>query len=155
MLFRSISDAKNAVPFDSVSLSNSPGAISAKLIPIAKSMGIQWIASGPLVSTADYKTMICEGVYLVPFSLAESSASFKNDFVVFDETLPNPEKARRLLEDFLKDPLFAKNSVMEELAVLKSTEVSKDAAASLSGPWTGDYSIWISDKNQTGFLSAL
>ena len=91
-----LTDARNAfienLDAFPVGFANSPGDIFPDYVPLAKSIELRWLASGPLISTSTYDILNCEGINIVPFELFKSSEMFilkENalNFIVYDETL--------------------------------------------------------------------
>ena len=144
-------------------LANSPGDIFPDYVPLAKSIELKWIASGPLISTAPYEILNCEGINIVPFKLLESSKTHaleKNslNFIVYDETLSTQAKQNynEPLLDFLN--LNEENrylTVSEALSVAISTPISRNSLLALTLPWTKNYSLWTSNSRQRGLLTGL
>jgi C-terminal binding-module, SLH-like, of glucodextranase len=142
---------------------NSPGDIFPDYVPLAKSIELRWLASGPLISTSTYDILNCEGINIVPFELFKSSEMFilkENalNFIVYDETLSlqTEETENDLLLDFLD--LNTENqylTVSEAINVAISTPISRTSLPLMTLPWTKDYSLWTSDRHQRGLLTGL
>lgn len=146
-----------------IGFANSPGDIFPDYIPLAKSIELGWMASGPLISTAAYETLNCEGINIIPFELFESSGTFifkKNalNFIVHDETLSLQKEppGNDLLLDFLnlnEEQQYL--TISEAIDVAISTPISRASLALMTLPWTKDYSLWISNRQQRGLLTGL
>ncbi|MCM2268343.1 MAG: hypothetical protein NDI60_11295 [Elusimicrobiales bacterium] len=135
-----------------------PGGLAADYFPLAKAMGIKWLACGPLASTAS-AVMEAEGVYAVPFVLFSTAARAGPLplFTVFDETsAPDPAALRALLAAELAAPAPHKRlTVSEALGLASSSAAAAAEIAALSAPWSGDYTPWAGAPAQAGALAAL
>jgi hypothetical protein len=132
-----------------------PGGLVADYFPLARAMGIKWLACGPLASTAA-ATLEAGGVAAVPFSLARSSAA-AGPFLVFDETsAADPAGVRAWLAAALKAPGRQKLlTVSEALKTATSTAAAPADIEAAAAPWSGDYTAWASSAAQAGALAAL
>ncbi len=136
-------------------LAATPGGLTADYFPLARALGVKWIACGPLASTA---AAVLEngGVYAVPFTLY-SSTSQAAPFVVFDETLPGGlASSREALLAELRAPAAPRRVTVSE--ALKTAVSTSPAAADISAaasPWSGDYSAWAGAPVQAGALAAM
>lgn len=136
---------------------NPPGGLSADYFPLARAMGIKWLACGPLASTAA-AVFESSGTYAVPFVRYATSAvpSAGLSFVVFDETLEtDPTALRAGLAADLSSALPQKRlTVSEALKLAVSTQASPSEIAALAAPWSGDYTPWASAPAQAGALAS-
>ncbi|MCG2726624.1 MAG: hypothetical protein L6420_10345 [Elusimicrobia bacterium] len=144
-------------------LANSPGDIFPDYIPLAKSIELNWIASGPLISTAPYETLNCEGINIVPFKLFGSSKPYTLkeqalNFIVYDETLfiqTNQNHGGALLNFFESNKQTRYLTVSEAIDVAVSTPISRNSLLDATLPWTKNYSLWTSNTAQRGLLTGL
>ncbi|MCK5357792.1 MAG: hypothetical protein KAJ48_05295 [Elusimicrobiales bacterium] len=140
---------------------NSPGDMFSDYVPLAKSIELRWLASGPLISSATYEILNCEGINIVPFELFKSSETFifkENalNFIAYDKTLSLQTDENELLLDFLslnKQKRYL--TVSEAIDIAISTPVSRASLPDMTTPWTKDYSLWISNRQQRGLLTGL
>ncbi len=125
-----------------------PGGVVKDYFPLARALGLKWVAGGAALSTAPADG---GGVLSVPFT-AFSSDSARAGFVVFDETsAADPDRLRAMLTTALKDPAAPETlTVSDALKLAASTAPAAD-----SPPWSGDYTPWASSPQQAGALSAL
>jgi hypothetical protein len=135
-----------------------PGGLASDYFPLARALGIKWIASGPLASTAAV-VMESGGVYAVPFvEFSTSTPSYDAPaFIVFDETSSgDPAALREQLAAELQAPaLYRRVTVSEGLAASVSTSAASAEISAAASPWSGDYSRWASAPLQSGALAAL
>ncbi len=135
-----------------------PGGLAADYFPLAKALGIKWIACGPLSSTAA-PVMEYDGVYAVPFVEFSTSAPAYEPpaFTVFDETSAgDPAALREQLAAELRAPsLYKRLTVSEELETAASTSAAPAAIAAAASPWSGDYGRWAAAPLQAAALAAL
>ncbi len=139
-------------------LVNPPGGLSADYFPLAKALGLKWLACGPLASTAA-AVFESSGVYAAPFVKFSTAAppSAGLSFVVFDETAEtDPAALRALLAADLASAVPQRRlTVSEALKLAVSTQAAPAEIAALAAPWSGDYSAWASAPAQAGALAAL
>jgi len=139
-------------------LVNPPGGIVADYFPIAKALGVKWLACGPLASTAA-AVLEAGGVYAVPFVNFSTApaASGGPVFTLFDETsAPDPAALRAMLLAELKASVPQKRlTVSEALKTALSTGAAPAEIAAAASPWSGDYTPWASAPLQAGALAAL
>ena len=135
-------------------LVSAPGGLVPDYFPLARALGIKWIASGPSVSTAA-AVLDFDGVYAVPF-VQFSSAAAAAPFLVFDETsAPDPEALRELLAAELTASVpQRRETVTAALKLASSTAAPAEQLPFLTGPWSGDYTPWASAPQQAGALAA-
>lgn len=135
-----------------------PGGLTADYFPLARALGVKWIAAGPLASTSA-AVMESGGVYAVPFAAfsAARPASTGPSFSVFDETsAPDPAAVRALLLAELKAISPQKKlTVSEALKLALSTAAAPEEIEAAASPWAGDYTPWASTALQAGALAAL
>ncbi|MDD5209505.1 MAG: glucodextranase DOMON-like domain-containing protein [Elusimicrobiales bacterium] len=135
-----------------------PGGLTADYFPLARAIGVKWIAAGPLASTSA-AVMEAGGVYAVPFAAfsAARPSSTGPSFTVFDETAAaDPAAIRALLLAELK--AFSpqkKLTVSEALKFVPSTAAAPAEIEAAASPWAGDYTPWASAPLQAGALAAL
>lgn len=136
-------------------LVSTPGGLAADYFPLARALGVKWIACGPLASTAA-AVMQAGGVYAVPFT-PYSTAAAAGPFVVFDETLSaDPAALRALLAAELKAVVpQARLTVSDALRTAVSTAAEPGEISAAASPWGGDYSRLASSQLQAGALAAL
>lgn len=135
---------------------NPPGGLSADYFPLARAMGLKWLACGPLASTAA-AVFESSGVYAAPFVKFSTAAppSAGLSFVVFDETEEtDPAALRALLAAALLMPQ-QRLTVSEALKLAVSTQASPAEIAALASPWSGDYTPWAAAPAQAGALASL
>jgi len=156
-----LSQAKDAHTADFKSqprgLVNPPGGFLADYLPLAKSLGLSWTATGPAASTAA-AVFDLGGIYAVPFVKYSSQPAAVNTvvFTVFDETLPGTQaETRQELLSFLRlRPAGGWLTVSQALKLAVSTPAAaEELKASL--PWSGDYTPWAATPAQTGALAAM
>lgn len=134
-----------------------PGGLSPDYFPLARSLGLKWLACGPLLSTA--AVMKADGVYAVPFVKFSTSVPDYEapSFMLFDETSAKDPAALRaqLAAELVARTAYKLTTVSEALknAVEESTVPAAVSAA--ASPWSGDYTPWASARLQTGALAAL
>ncbi|MHB0995137.1 MAG: glucodextranase DOMON-like domain-containing protein [Elusimicrobiales bacterium] len=135
-------------------LAAAPGGLVPDYFPVARALGIKWLATGPSASTAAAVTEF-DGVYAVPF-VRYSSAAADAPFIVFDETsAPDPAALRALLAAELSAAApNARVTVSQALKLFSSTSATAEEVSSLTSPWSGDYSPWASAPQQAGALKA-
>lgn len=135
-------------------LVSAPGGLVPDYFPLARALGIKWIASGPSASTAA-AVLESDGVYAVPFVLF-SSAATGAPFMVFDETsAPDPEALRALLAAELTASVPQRRAtVSEALKLASSTAAPAEQLPFLTAPWSGDYTTWAAAPQQAGALAA-
>jgi len=136
-----------------------PGGLVEDYFPLAKSLGVKWLACGPLASTAA-AVFTVEGVTAVPFTSAAATAPAATDrFLVFDETAAaDPAAVRAQLAAELKNPLSGKKlTVSDALKTALSTTAAPGDIAALASPWgtSKDYTRWAATPVQRGALAAL
>ena len=135
-----------------------PGGLVADYFPLAKALGVKWLACGPLAAAAA-PLPEAGGVYAVPFINFSTAPSVSSGpvFTLFDETSaadPAALRARLLAE--LKAPASRKRlTVSEALKLSLSTAAAPAEIAAAASPWQGDYTPWASAPVQTGALAAL
>ncbi|MBU2530146.1 MAG: hypothetical protein KKD35_03810 [Elusimicrobia bacterium] len=141
---------------------NSPGDIFPDYIPLARSIELKWIATGPLISTSSYETLNCEGINIVPFNLFKSSETYtlkENtlNFIVYDETLhkQTEEADNASILNFLASHKQQFLTVSQALNIAISTPIARTAVSDITLPWTENYSPWTSNRQQLGLLSGL
>jgi hypothetical protein len=139
-------------------LVSTPGALAPDYFPLARAMGIKWLACGPLASTAA-AVFEAEGVYAVPFVpfSTQTPAGALPLFSVFDETLAADPAAMRagLLAELGPSVPYKRLTVSEALLLASSTAAAPAELAALAAPWSGDFSRWASAPAQAGTLAAL
>lgn len=137
---------------------NPPGGLSADYFPLAKALGLKWLACGPLASTAA-AVFEASGTYAVPFVKFSTAAAPSSalSFVVFDETAEtDPAALRALLASDLSSSVPQRRlTVSEALKLAVSTQAAPAEIAALASPWSGDYTAWASAPAQAGALAAL
>ena len=137
---------------------NPPGGLAADYFPLAKAMGLKWLACGPLASTAA-AVFESSGTYAVPFVKFSTAAlpSPALSFVVFDETAEtDPAALRALLAAELSSAVPQKRlTVSEALKLAVSSQAAPAEIAALASPWSGDYTPWAAAPAQAGALAAL
>ena len=97
-------------------LVNPPGGLSADYFPLARAMGIKWLACGPLASGAA-PVLESSGVYAAPFVKFSTASAPASDlrFVVFDETAEaDPAALRAQLAADLGSPAPRKRLTVSE-----------------------------------------
>ncbi|PKM98568.1 MAG: hypothetical protein CVU79_02765 [Elusimicrobia bacterium HGW-Elusimicrobia-3] len=131
-----------------------PGGLAADYFPLARALGVSWIACGPLASTA--AVMQAGGVYAVPFA-PYSTAAATGPFLVFDETAAaDPAALRALLTAELRSfAPQARLTVSEALKTAVSTAAEPGEISAAASPWDGDYSRLAAGRLQAGALAAL
>lgn len=136
-------------------LVNPPGGLAAGYFPLARAMGIKWLACGPLASTAA-AVLEADGVYAVPFAGFSTAAPAGAAFTVFDETSEtDPAPLRAMLAARLTAPAPQKYlTVSEALRQASSARAAPEEIARLAAPWSGDYTAWASAPAQAGALAA-
>lgn len=146
-----------------------PGGLAADYFPLAKALGVKWLACGPLAAGAAGEILIpgsgaaavfeSDGVYAVPFVNFSTAPSFPAGpvFTLFDETsAPEPAALRAMLLAELKAFVPQKRlTVSEALKTALSTGAAAAEIAAAVSPWSGDYSPWASAAVQAGALAAL
>lgn len=147
-------DLKKAVP----GLAVPPGGPAPDYFPLARAMGVKWLACGPLLSTAAAAAEY-NGVLAAPFVRASTSAPAgpPPPFTVFDETLEtDPTALRAALAAELSAPAaFPRLTVSEALALSSAAPAAEADLPALCRPWSGDYSALASAPAQAGALAAL
>ena len=134
-----------------------PGVLVADYFPLARALGIKWLATGPLSSTAA-AVLESGGVYAVPFiDFSTAPAAGGPAFTLFDETSsPDPAALRAMLLAELKASVPQKRvTVSEALKTAVSTGATPAGIAAAASPWRGDYTPWASAPVQAGALAAL
>lgn len=134
-----------------------PGGLVADYFPLARALGIKWVATGPLASTAA-PVLEAGGVYAVPFvSFAAASYSPGPSFTIFDETSAADPAAVRagLLAELKASSPLRKLTVSEALRAAVSTAAAPAEIEAAVSPWSADYTPWASAPVQTGALAAL
>jgi len=131
-----------------------PGGLAADYFPLAKALGLKWLATGPIASTAA-AVFEADGVCAVPFVRFSTSAA-NAPFVVFDETAEtDPARLRSALAAELKASSPQKRlTVSEALKLAVSTRAVPEELSALASPWSGDYTAWASTPSQAGALAA-
>ncbi|MBI4350954.1 MAG: hypothetical protein HY550_05910 [Elusimicrobia bacterium] len=146
-----------------------PGGLEADYFPLAKALGVKWLATGPLAAGAAREVLLpgsgaaavasAGGVYAVPFLNFSTAPSYAPEpsFTLFDETsAADPAALRALLEAELKaSPPRKRLTVSEALGLALSTEAAPAELAAAVSPWSGDYTPWASAPLQAGALAAL
>lgn len=139
-------------------LVSTPGGLASDYFPLARAMGIKWIACGPAASTAA-AVFEADGVYAVPFVpfSTQTQAGLLPLFSVFDETLAADPAALRasLLAELSPSVPYKRVTVSEALELASSTAAAPAELAALAAPWSGDFSRWASAPAQAGTLAAL
>lgn len=132
-----------------------PGGLAADYFPLARALGVSWIACGPLASTAA-AVMQADGVYAVPFS-PYSTTTAAGPFLVFDETAAaDPAALRALLLAELRSFVpQVRLTVSEALKTAVSTAAEPGEISAAASPWEGDYSRLAASRLQAGALAAL
>jgi hypothetical protein len=136
-----------------------PGGLTADYFPLAGSLGIKWLACGPLAPASTTAVVLeANGVYAVPF-VAFSTAARAGPaprFTVFDETAAaDPAELRARLVSELAAPSAQKRlTVSEALKLAPSAQAAPTEIAGLAAPWSGDYTAWASAPAQAGALAA-
>ncbi len=132
-----------------------PGGLTADYFPLAKALGIRWLACGPFASTSA-AVLEADGVYAVPFARFSTSTAAAGNFRVFDETgAEDPAALRALLAAELKAAVpFRRLTVSEALKLAPSTAAAPGDITLLAAPWSGDYTLWASSPAQAGALAA-
>ena len=132
-----------------------PGGLASDYFPLAKALGLKWLACGPLVST-QAAVLEAGGVYAVPFFKFSASTPAAGNFLLFDETgSEDPAALRALLAAELKAAVPSPRlTVSEALKLAPSTAAAPGEIAALSAPWSGDYTQWASSPTQAGALAA-
>lgn len=133
-----------------------PGGLAADYFPIARALGVRWIACGPLASTAA-AVLESGGVYAVPFVKFSTAPQASMAFTLFDETsAADPAALRALLAAELKASVPQRRlTVSEALALAVSTSAAAADISAAVSPWSADYSPWASAPAQAGALAAL
>ncbi len=139
-----------------------PGGLVEDYFPLAKAMGLKWLACGPLASTAA-AVFTAEGITAVPFISASTGApAAAGRFIVFDETsAAEPAALRALLAGELKNAARgATLTVTEALKATVSSAAAPGEITALAAPWgaaagPGDYTRWAAAAAQRGALAAL
>ncbi len=136
-----------------------PGGLAEDYFPLAKALGVSWLACGPLASTAA-AVFTADGITAVPFISASTSApTAAGRFVVFDETsAEDPAAVRGLLAAALKDPARGTMlTVSDALKTAPSAEAAPADIAARAAPWSaaGGYTRWAAAPVQSGALAAL
>lgn len=145
-----------------------PGGLVDDYFPLAKALGVKWLACGPLASTAA-AILTAEGLAAVPFAgVSVSSPAAAGLFLVFDETAAqDPAALRALLAGGLRNPASGRKlTVSEALKVTPSSASTPGEIAALAAPWnaagpgdlssrSGDYTRWAATPAQRGALAAL
>ena len=134
-----------------------PGGLAADYFPLARALGIKWLACGPLASTAA-AVMEAAGVYAVPFAnYSTAAAPGSQAFTLFDETAaPDPVWLRAMLAAELRASVPEERlTVSGALPAAVSTAAAPAEIAATAATWRGDYSPWASSPLQAGALAAL
>lgn len=135
-----------------------PGVLVADYFPLARALGIKWLATGPLSTGAAAAVLESGGVYAVPFTaFSTAPAAGGPAFTLFDETSsPDPAALRAMLLAELKASVPQKRvTVSEALKTAVSTSATPAEIAAAASPWRGDYTPWASAPVQAGALAAL
>ncbi|MDO8804882.1 MAG: glucodextranase DOMON-like domain-containing protein [Elusimicrobiota bacterium] len=134
------------------------GGMLEDYFPLARSIGVKWLATGPLASTAA-AVFEAGGISAVPFIAFSTAAQAGNGlhFTVFDETSgQNPSETRALLAAELSVATPGESlTVSEALKVVVSSAASPAEITRMSVPWSGDYTPWASAQQQKAALAAL
>ncbi|HCC48249.1 MAG TPA: hypothetical protein DEQ38_09090 [Elusimicrobia bacterium] len=135
-----------------------PGGLAADYFPLARALGVKWLACGPLASTAA-AVLESGGVYAVPFVRYSTAAAAAPgpSFLLFDETsAQDPAALRALLAAELGASAPQRRlTVSEALQLAVSTPASPAEISAAASPWSGDYTAWASTPAQAGALAAL
>ena len=134
-----------------------PGGLAADYFPLAKALGVKWLATGPLASSAA-TVMEHEGIYAVPFVNFSTAAPRAGPaFTLFDETSSAAPAALRaqLLTELKTFSLEPRLTVSEALKTALSSASAPSEIAEAAAPWGGDYTPWASAPLQAGALEAL
>ncbi len=134
-----------------------PGGLAADYFPLARALGVKWLACGPLASTASV-VMEAAGVYAVPFvKFSTAAADSPPPFTLFDETsAPDPVWLRAMLAAELRASVPEERlTVSGALAVAVSTAAAPAEISAAAAGWQADYSPWASSPLQAGALAAL
>ncbi|OGR68055.1 MAG: hypothetical protein A2081_02840 [Elusimicrobia bacterium GWC2_61_19] len=136
---------------------NPPGGLAADYFPLARAMGLKWLATGPLASTAA-AVLEANGVYAVPFVRFSTAAPAGQGpvFTVFDETAEEDPAALRaaLAAELAAAAPQKRLTVSEALKLVFSTQAAPAEISALAAPWSGDYTAWASAPAQAGALAA-
>jgi hypothetical protein len=147
---------------------NPPGGLAAAYFPLARAIGLKWIACGPLAS-AGAAVAQADGVYAVPFAgaaavstsvpaaVSTAAPAAAPAFVVYDETsAADPAALRALLKAALQAAAPGSLvTVSEALKTAVSTAMAPADLAAQASPWTGDYTAWAAAPVQAGAVAAL
>jgi len=134
-----------------------PGGLVADYFPLARALGVKWLACGPLASTAA-AVMEAAGVYAVPFvDYSTAAAPGAAPFALFDETsAPDPAWLRSMLAAELRASVPEERlTVSGALPAAVSTAAAPAEISAAAAGWRGDYSRWASSPLQAGALAAL
>ncbi len=134
-----------------------PGGLVEDYFPLARAIGVKWLACGPLSSTAA-AVFEAGGVTAVPFTPYPGAAAGGGlSFTVFDETsAEDAALVRAGLEKELRGAGRGETlTVSEALKIAPSSASSPSGIAAMSSPWSGDYTVWASTPLQRSALAAL
>lgn len=135
-----------------------PGGVVADYFPLAKALGIRWLACGPFASTAA-AVLEVNAIAVVPFVNFSTfpAAPEERRFLVFDETsAADPAALRAELAAALKSLPGGKTlTVSQAVALSTPAAVTPAEIAAGAAPWSGDYTRWACVPAQTGALAAL
>lgn len=135
-----------------------PGGVVEDFFPLARAIGIKWLACGPLASTAA-AVFEAGGVTAVPFVKYPGGAPDARalPFIIFDETsAEDPAALRAVLAGELRGGTLGENlTVSEALKTAVRAAASPADITGMSTPWSGDYTHWASAPPQQAALAAL
>jgi hypothetical protein len=133
-----------------------PGGLAADYFPIARALGVRWIACGPLAFPGG-AVPESGGVYAVAFAPPSTAPAAGLSFTLFDETAAaDPAALRALLAAELKASVPQRRlTVSEALALAVSTPAAAGDISAAAAPWSADYSAWAAAPVQAGALAAL
>jgi hypothetical protein len=134
-----------------------PGGLAPDYFPLARALGVKWLACGPLASTAS-AVMEAAGVYAVPFvNFSTAAPQGAPGFTLFDETsAPDPAWLRAMLAAELRASVPEERlTVSGALPGAVSTAAAPAEISAAAAGWQGDYSRWASSPLQAGALAAL
>ena len=134
-----------------------PGGLVGDYFPLARAIGVKWLACGPLASTAA-AVFEADGVAAVPFiPYSGAAAGGGLRFTVFDETSAgDAAQLRTRLEEELRSAGRGETlTVSEALKTAPSSASSPSGIAAMSSPWSGDYTVWASTPLQRAAFAAL
>lgn len=135
-----------------------PGGLAPDYFPLARALGVKWIACGPLASTAA-ATAEAGGVRAVPFVAfsTQPAAASGAAFTLFDETAAaDPAWLRAMLAaELLASVPVRRLTVTQALELSSAAAAAPAELAAGAAPWSGDYTRWAAAPLQAGALAAL